>query len=348
VFKSEAGSLITPYLNSITAETTGSADVTTVVPWRNYIYIATEDSALLAVPQEVGFYTKIVNTFVGIPKEDAKCCKVNLNGIIFKSRDKIFAGFPNLYSETDATLNYTEISKPIAQVLETLEYTTCYAITTSSEYIVFLLNLDEGRTYTLIYNFDTRAWTVNSYPVVLQDAYNHRDGTVHAFCQTSIDDECFYEVTLSGRNAPSERYADEIDKTYPIPFKWDTGQKTDSIMSSKQFVESKLVFATLSEKDAFPFTTCVAIDGDPHVTTVDVSTDAPFWKSSDGISAGVAGTAFRLGEASPVSDAFNTLRQFVIRYSGKGKSIRHLIEGESLYNFKLYETYVRYKNLNGK
>jgi hypothetical protein len=145
-------------------------------------------------------------------------------------------------------------------------------------------------------------------------------------------------------------YADVLrDDSLPIEFEWDTGQKTDSIAHTKQFVESKLMFATLGEQDSFPFTLYIAIDGDPHVTRTDVSTDAPFWKTTDGQSRGVLGTAFALGGATtPASGNFNTLRQFVTRYSGKGKSIRHVIVGASSCNFKLYETYVRYKNLNVK
>jgi hypothetical protein len=148
--------------------------------------------------------------------------------------------------------------------------------------------------------------------------------------------------------------------TQPISFVLDTGQKTDSVVSTKQFVESKLVFATLDEKDSFPFTLHIAVDGDAHVTTMDVSTDAPFWKENQSMgeksplqhlinnSLGVVGTAFELGIDTPASGRVNTLRQLVVRYSGKGKSIRHVIEGKSQANFKLYETYVRYKNLSGK
>ena len=151
------------------------------------------------------------------------------------------------------------------------------------------------------------------------------------------------EVGLALNNTPEKRLHVEMSE---IPFIWDTGQKTDSISDYRQFVESKFAFATLDEADSFPFTLHVAIDGDPHVTTIDVSTDAPFWKTAE--SKGVANTAFRLGNDSPATGAFNTLRQLVVRYSGKGKSIRHIIEGESSHNFKLYETYVRYKNISGK
>jgi hypothetical protein len=158
-----------------------------------------------------------------------------------------------------------------------------------------------------------------------------------------------FDIGLNKR-LPLE-YADVVSDSVscPIDFSWDTGQKTDSIRATKQFVESKLVFATLSEEDSFPFKLYIAVDGDPHTTVTDVSTDAPFWKTSDNESKGVLGTAFTLGGIpNPATGIFNTLRQLVVRYSGKGKSIRHVIEGKSLYNFKLYETYIRYKNLNVK
>jgi hypothetical protein len=136
----------------------------------------------------------------------------------------------------------------------------------------------------------------------------------------------------------------DLHKVSPIAFELDTGQKTDAILTTKQFVESKMVFATLSPNDSFPMQILIHIDGDPHLVTQDISTDAPFWENSS--SGGALNTT--IGGVSNESDNFNILRQLVVRYSGKGKSIRHILTGESLYNFKLYETYTRYKLLNVK
>jgi hypothetical protein len=143
------------------------------------------------------------------------------------------------------------------------------------------------------------------------------------------------------------QYVQSAQNTYcisPIAFEVDTGQKTDTILTTKQFVETKMVFATLHKLDAFPVRLIVHVDGDPHIVTQDLSTDAPFWKSDN--TSGVLNTTF--GGLDSSSDTFNILRQLIVRYSGKGKSVRHVVAGESLCNFKLYETYIRYKLLNVK
>jgi hypothetical protein len=108
------------------------------------------------------------------------------------------------------------------------------------------------------------------------------------------------------------------------------------------------MFATEDDAEAFPMQLVVAVDGDPHITTVDVNTDAPFWKSGTS-SVGVLGTSFRLSNEESLGRASSgILRQLIVRYSGKGRSVRHILTGSPTSNFKLYETYVRYKTLNVK
>ena len=129
----------------------------------------------------------------------------------------------------------------------------------------------------------------------------------------------------------------------PISFTLDSGQKSDKLNYTRQFVESKFNLATLHEKDCFPMRVTVHIDGMPYVTVKDVNTDSAFWKTANS-EMGTLTTDF----TSNNSEIFNVFRQMFLRYSGKGRSVRHIIEGESMYPFKLYEINYRYKNLNVK
>ena len=358
ILVTNAGEFTTPATNTI--DVLGNVDsyVTTLLPWRDYLISATQYAMYLHIKQDVGWITKTITTSAGISGEDSKCCVPVLNGVIFKSGTKLYQLYPNLYSGSDTMLNLTELSKPVEDIL--IEHSgdgTQFAFSTESEYILMLP--DNAETHCLRYNYSLKHWSYCTYPVKFYGFKMYNVDNVHLYGHvvdgdTKLYTECIFDADV-GADEPYgdtvETVVDESLKTFtiPIPFSWDTGQKTDSISNTRQFVESKLMFATLSEQDSFPFKLYVAIDGDPHVITKDVSTDAPFWKPSDSTSLGVLNTNFRLGgEVTPVTGAFNTLRQLIVRYSGKGKSIRHVIEGESLHNFKLYETYVRYKNLNIK
>jgi hypothetical protein len=242
---------------------------------------------------------------------------------------------------------------------------------------------DTSRTLCLRYNYTTRIWTCHEYEVcftgvkvnALNDIRLYGVDFNNRICEFKFDTEIneIAQNTLTKEEVATLPYGDIVtrnaDGTYgsdisatllelldyvravqdthcvtPIEFELDTGQKSDTILTTKQFVESKLVFATLNKYDAFPMQLTVHVDGDQHLVTRDISTDAPFWK--DGSTSGVLNTTF--GGLSSTSDNFNTLRQLVVRYSGKGKSVRHILTGKSLCNFKLYETYIRYKLLNVK
>jgi hypothetical protein len=355
ILVSDVNSFTTPLTNIIDVDVRNSDYTTALIPWRDYLISATAESLNIHIAQEDGWITKTVTTATGIPIEDAKCCMAVLNGVIFKSGSRLYQLYPNLYSGSDTMLNLTELSKPVEDIL--IEHPgdgTQFAFSTESEYILMLP--DETETHCLRYNYSLKHWSYCTYPVKFYGFKMYSVDNVHLYGHVIADGvpiytECVFDADVDA----DEPYGDTVVNesldiyTVPIPFSWDTGQKTDSISNTRQFVESKLMFATLSEQDAFPFRLYVAIDGDPHVITKDVSTDAPFWKPSDEASLGVLNTNFRLGgESTPATGAFNTLRQLIVRYSGKGKSIRHVIEGESLHNFKLYETYVRYKNLNIK
>ena len=355
IFVSDIDSFITPLYNILDLDTHEASRATCIVPWRDYLISATENALYLHSRQSEGFLTKTVNTSIGIPEEDSRCCKAILNGILFKSGPKIYQMYPNMYSGDDSTLNLTEISKPVEDYLE--EYAQylkeCleegmaethipFAFSTDSEYILMLPNSFKVKTTCLRYNYSSKLWTVCIYPIVAHyyEMLNLNDirifgNTFDWYAEFKFDSEC--SGTTYGDVIPFSEL-----ETVPIEFEWDTGQKTDNISLAKQFVESKLVFATEDDLEFFPMELTVHVDGDPHVTTLDVNSDAPFWKVED--SKGVANTAFRLGSESDTG----VFRQLIVRYSGKGRSVRHILRGSPTSNFRLYETYVRYKTLNIK
>lgn len=374
-YVSDTDSFITPLYNVLDLDVNAKDTVCAIIPWRNYLISCTEKAMYLSNRAESGFFTKAISTSVGVPYEDRHCAKAALNGIIFKSGHSVYFAYPNLYASDDTTLQLTDISKPISHILD--EFTgvveSCFAEVVDDRYVL-VLNVGDGvhsnvKAYILCYSLNTKKWEKYSYPMRFLSFAKHRVlgstilGAVISISGTGISISGTGEYGLFekdySRVLPHRKlstYGDVLDDTYssnptatPIEYYWDTGQKTDSILQTNQYVESKTVFATLDDRDAFPFTIYVAIDGDPHVVRQDVSTDAPFWKPEDGNSVGALSTAFKLANNdNAIYSAKNTLRQHIIRYSGKGKSIRHRIEGRSLYNFKMYETYVRYKILNIK
>ena len=137
---------------------------------------------------------------------------------------------------------------------------------------------------------------------------------------------------------------EHVPNVTPIQFMLDSGQKTDDLSRTKQFVESKFILATLNDKDTFPLSIDVLIDGLEYKQLhFDASTDAAFIKeSSKDI------LTFNTNVGSNSQNIFNVMRQMVIRYSGKGKSIKHIIYGKSIFNFKFYVLYYKYKNTHLK
>lgn len=373
-----------PITNVIELSASADREVTALVRWRNSLISATEHALYLSEPQGDDTYTRTLNTALGIPKADGRCCVPILNGVLFKSGTKIYQLYPNVYSDDSTTLNVTDISQSVSHYLEQYADTQdAFAFSTESEYVLMIP--DTVNTRCLRYDYSTRIWTYHEYDVRFTGfkAYALNDirlyGSVLAsdvVCEYLFDCELttlpFIGVSKDDiatlpygdvitRQAEDGTYGSGILSTmeelaqywqsaqtvyciYPIAFELDTGQKTDTILTTKQFVETKLVFATLHKLDAFPVRLIVHVDGDPHIVTQDLSTDAPFWKSDN--TSGVLNTTF--GGLNSSSDTFNILRQLIVRYSGKGKSVRHVVAGESLCNFKLYETYIRYKLLNVK
>jgi hypothetical protein len=358
IYASDPDSFITPLYNQIDLNVSSSLKANAVLPWRGKICTFTDTSIHLSDILDSGYTTKTISNSIGTVEADADTVQPTLNGIVFKSGRGVYLAYPNLYSSSDTVFNVTDISLPVQHILNEISSDAkCFAKVLNNVYWLVISDASEGTTTCLRYDFNLRCWSSYKYPKIMHE-FSSSGGfpTFLSYNGTKsyeylIDQDNYNNIIPSLNKKLPDMYLDVIDtsETLPIHYSFDTGQKTDSIAHTKQFVESKIVFATLEEEDSFPLKVYVAIDGDPHVVTKDVTTDAPFWKDSEDYSRGVLNTDFRLGGIeTPVSSSFNTLRQLVIRYSGKGKSIRHLIEGDSMYNFKVYEIYSRYKNLKSK
>ena len=353
IYVSNPDSAIFPVSRIIDLGTYQSATISKLIPWRDYLVAFTNNSVYLIKEQEVGFTTKTVNTFIGVPERDANTCVSILNGIIFKSDNKLYSLIPNYNSGDESILNISDISKPIEHILNNLTYNESanpFAFTTSDSYYLFIPR--EVDTLCLKYNYSRKIWTKYTYPVVFYDfkimdvsdirLFTRKDNRIIEYyfekepsdiseCQTYGD----YITTSKDSNGDYE--------VAPIHFCVDSGQKTDNLSLTKQFVESKIVVATLNAKDSFKMDVDVAIEGNVFKKHVDLNTDGALLRNSPD-------QILTLGSniESPNADTFNVIRQMFIRYSGKGKTVRHVISGESLYKFKIYETFYRYKLLNVK
>jgi hypothetical protein len=362
ILVSNPGELVTPLSRVIDLPAHNNAKVTAIAAWRDY-YVASTASEMFLISKSNGYFTtKVISTFIGVPEVDGKCFKATANGLIFKSHNKVYMYYPSMYSSDESILNLTDISDRIEDLI--VEYpsdakNTPFALSTESAYYLVMPSYEEGvyTTKCLKYTYNTRVWTYFEYPALLT-SYNLKSVTdIAMYGYTNIDGnvEAVEFKFESDRDFDEYRYGDVLtvptsfsDKSVtPIPFELDSGQKTDSLNYSKHFVETKFNVVTLNEKDCFPMSVVVHVDGCPHITTKDVHTDSAFWKQ-DVRHVGTLGTSFVYDEGSTSPDIFNVFRQMFLRYSGKGKSIRHIIKGESQYPFKIYEIDYRYRKLNTK
>lgn len=344
IYVTDVDSFTTPLFNMIDLNASEDSVVTALVPWRDYLIAATESSIYLIRETEVGFTSKVINTYIGIPEKDSKTCKSILNGLVFKSGTKIYSLQPSMYSSDDSILNIAEISKNVANYVVDGDFTN-FAITTEQAYYVFIPG---EATLCLRYEFSRKLWTKFVYPKHLVDYHLTSVEDISVF--SNENQEFFFEQDY---DFPLE-YGDVLsftkddDETIPvvtpIEFMFDSGQKTNDLSRTKQFVESKLILATLTEKDMFPINVDISIDGlEYKCLHFDANTDGAFWKTStDNL------LTLSTDAGSDNQNIFNVMRQMFIRYSGKGTSIRHVVSGKSYFNFKFYVLYYKYKNTHSK
>ena len=348
IYVTDVDSFTTPLFNMIDLNASEDSVVTALVPWRDYLIAATESSIYLIRETEAGFTSKVINTYIGIPEKDSKTCKSILNGLVFKSGTKIYSLQPSMYSSDDSILNIAEISKNVANYIIDGEFTN-FAITTEQAYYVFIPG---ETTLCLRYEFSRKLWTKFVYPEHFIAYHLKNVDSISIFSkehteflfETDYEFISTYGDILSFTTVDGER----VPVITPIEFMFDSGQKTDDFYKTKQFVESKLLFATINEKEALPLNVVVTTDGLDKRLHFDVSnfnlnTDGVFWKDGpeDILTLGT-------NVGSENQNAFNVIRQMFIRYSGRGKSIRHIVSGKSCFNFKFFVVYYKYKYLHVK
>ena len=251
----------------------------------------------------------------------------------------------------------------------------------SDTYSVFIPIDSESVTYCITYDFNNKLWTMQKYPVLLRgvesisnlevyvrdskrNIYHFRESLntllsegLKQYCDDNGESIDNYSLSLFTNGVP---YADYLNKkpdeiielvldnasgsyetvfsnvATPIQFEIDFGQKSSNYTLDKQFLESKFVFATLSAKDTIPVTLDIYTDGISRELHWDANTDGAIWKSSlDDV--GILNTGFGVDG----QDYNGILRQLIVKYSGRGKSIRHVITGESKSLFKFYSMDVR-------
>jgi hypothetical protein len=338
IYVSDSDSFTTPIFNMIDLNASEESYVTTLIPWRDYLIAATTTSIYLIRETDSGFTSKIINTYIGIPEKDAKTCKSILNGIVFKSGTKIYSLQPSMYSSDDSILNVADISKVIANYIPE-GVSNNFAITTEQAYYLIIPNTVD--TLCLKYEFSRKLWTKHVYPIRFTDYYMKSVENISIFSGFL---EYSFEKEYISENE-NELYGDVlVDGITPIPFMFDSGQKTDDLSSTKQFVESKIMLATLDDKDMFPLNVDVYIDGSEYKQIhFDSSTDGALWKTSE---KDILTLSTNINSEN--RNLFNIMRQMILRYSGKGKTIRHVISGNSCFNFKFYVLYYRYKNTHNK
>ena len=353
---SDTDSTATPYSNIIDLDTTEDTYVTSLTPWRDYLIASTDKTIHLITAQDSGFTTKTISTYIGIPEKDGKTCVSIMNGILFKSGDKIYTLYPDASSGNETILNIHDISKPIEHLLgKESASKKNFAFSTSTAYYVFIPQDDVKNengavisvsTLCLKYDFTRKIWTQYVYPVDIFDYYIENVSDIKLFARTvsGIVYEFIFEQDILTDGVYGDCLTTDLSERTPIQFLLDSGQKTDNISLTKQFVESKIIVATLDSKDSFAMNVNIDIDGNAFVKHIDLNTDGALIRSN-------AYQTLTLGTAQDYSlgaDTFNTNRQMFLRYAGKGKTIRHIISGQSLYKFKIYETFYRYKILNVK
>ena len=352
IYFSDTDSITVPIDNCITLSTDTDDYVTSLVPWRDYLIATTSKNIYLISRYNDSYTFKQINTFIGIPEADANTCKAILNGIVFKSGTAIYALHPNTYSSDETILNITDISKPISHHL--IKGVSNFAISTEYEYYVFIPR--DTDTLVFKYEYTRKVWSKFTYPIKICKVklFNVGDIVVLDDLNNVYDFDKPLEWFEDKLKLDNLQYGDYLNKytsaVKPIAFMLDTGQKSSAMQYTKQFTESKFIIATMEMKDTFPIETTIYVDGvnliashryisnELQLITTDPNTDGAFSRTNPE-DIGYLNTNI----INDNGETFNVIRQMILRYMGKGKTIRHVLKGESTFNFKIYVLYYRYR-----
>lgn len=348
IYFSNVDTTTVPIENCLTLSTDSNDFVTSLVPWRDYLVATTNTKIFLISKYDDSYIFKQVNTFVGVPAKDSRTCKAILNGIIFKSGTKIFTLAPNAYSSDDTILNIVEISKPISHHL--IDGTDNFAIATEYYYYVFIPRTED--TLVFKYEYSRKIWSKYTYPVVLYKAklFNVQDILVVDIYNNIYNFDKTLDWYKEKLNVTDLQYGDYLNEytsaVRPIAFYLDTGQKSSNMEITKQFTESKLVVSTKDNPDVLASKIKVLVDGIDlkvsHNTAIgNYNLMSPTY-DNPAFSKNKPTTLLYTNNTNFDND-FNVTRQIMLRYMGKGKTIRHTLRGISAFNFKIYMLYYRYR-----
>lgn len=376
VYASGTNSAVMKLMNSLSLP----EEVTKIISWRGYLLLFSPRNIYLAKYNSSidGYDVKVLSNTVGVSRIDADTIVPVLNSVYFKSGNKIYRLVPNLYAASDDILNIHQVSTGINNILEDItnvyEETHNFSYADADTYMVFIPIQTSNITICICYDFVKQVWTMQKYPKYLSDIekfsnieiylkdnntlYYFKDSMAKIMSEARADtdpdlDTILHTIPYSDylTTTPTE-LIDMLDtatiETYssirtPIQFEIDFGQKSSNYTMDKQFLESKLILATLSSKDNFPLTIDIYTDGVSRELHWDANTDGALIKSGLD-SYGVLNTSF----VPDGADYNGIFKQLIVKYSGKGKSIRHVISGQSKTLFKFYSMNVRARILPKK
>lgn len=370
VYVSDINSSIMKLMNTLTFPN----NVTKIISWRGYLLFFTEKQIYLA-KYDVSSNTysiKLLTSTVGVSIVDADTVVPILNSVYFKSGNKIYKLVPNLYASSDDILNIHQVSTGVnnllTEIVDNNIETHNIGYSDSDVYYIFIPVTD--KTLCLIYDFVRQLWNYYEYPIVLTDVLKlgldkhylydnyklyHFKENFDTLLNEGLKNTVEPQVNLAAcknvlsyadylNSTPTEliTLAEECDQediaaaTTRIYFYLDFGQKSSNYTLDKQFLETKMILATLSAKDTIPLGLDIYTDGVSRVLHIDANTDGAVWKTAYS-DVGILNTDYQPNGA----DYNNIFRQLIVKYSGRGKSIRHVLSGYSHSLFKFYSMDVR-------
>lgn len=352
VFRSDAGNLCVPYLNNIIVPS--GKPITKIVNYQNMLVVFTSSETYIVKFNDTGHTVTTVSDTQGVQKDYADTVQIIQNCIYFVCNNAVYRIYPNLYIG-NSELILTKMSDNIEHLLAEFEqYSTKFSFYTTNYYVILYADLDENESHVFRYNFTTRIWEHHRY-----SCYFNRYSVIEnqQICLYSDVNNSTKIYLYDAQENPTD---DCNGEDVPIEYELDTGSKTNSIVTTKQFTESKIICTSDVENPNITMHATVIIDGDKHPYEQDISTDGAFTKES-GMQSGIDDItdnnliALTLGTTVNTesfdeyrrNNASNTYNLY-LRHSGKGRSVRYILKGVAKSPFRLYEICTRFKNLNVK
>lgn len=375
ILVSEPDDMLFAIKNLLDLDSRENVNVSAIVPWRNYLLVATDNAIYLVDKVEGGFVNKAINTFIGASEKDGETFKAILNGTILKSGRKIFSLTPNPASSDDSILNIQEIGAPLTDLIPDSPYKNI-GFTTESYYGVFIKvqNPDTTiKTYLFKYYYSFKVWVMLEFPIDLLQIHfpsintlilTDTAGNEYYLDKERIDffDEFKYgdslkytqeqlaEFATIRRNLTDDNTIQIFEQEHaeditPFEYVLDSGEKAIDYLYDKYFLESKFAVATMeSTKGYFPVNIEIYMDGIKTVLKQEVKSSSNFWATEQNVLA-------TLGPSSLVestSNLANIVKTLTLRHAGKGKTIRHVFSGNSLNYFKFLQVFYKYRYLPGQ